>query len=201
MRATPGAPEVEYLDRPLTEEELAGLYAACDCLVSPYRGEGFGLPIAEAMACGLPVVVTGKGAALDYCDESRAYLVPAEVRYLPERQVGGLETVGRPWLAEPDAEALEAILCHVVAHPDEARAKGAAGRAFVCGNLTWEHAADAVERRLEALRGRPGRRPAQAAVPAAPVPAEARRPPVPHGDAAASVPPPPLPGGCGCRCA
>ncbi len=41
LRATPGAPEVEYLDRPLSEKELAGLYAACDCLVLPYRGEGF----------------------------------------------------------------------------------------------------------------------------------------------------------------
>ena len=38
---------------------MAALYAACDCLVHPYRGEGFGLPIAEAMACGLPVIVTG----------------------------------------------------------------------------------------------------------------------------------------------
>src|SRR5262249_47399499 len=55
LRATPGAPEVEYLDGPLSEGQMAGLYAACDCLVSPYRGEGFGLPIAEAMACGLPV--------------------------------------------------------------------------------------------------------------------------------------------------
>jgi glycosyltransferase involved in cell wall biosynthesis len=168
LQATPGAPEVEYLDRPLTEEELTGLYAACDCLALPYRGEGFGLPIAEAMACGLPVVVTGRGAALDYCDESRAYLIPAEVRYFAERRVGDLETVGRPWLAEPDGEALTAILRHVVSHPEEARAKGAAGSAFVRANLTWEYAADAVERRLLALREQPVRRLAGASVPAGP---------------------------------
>jgi len=158
LQATAGAPEVEYIDRPLSEEELPGLYAACDCLVLPYRGEGFALPVVEAMACGLPVVVTGLGAALDYCDESRAYLIPAEKRSLAEARVGEWETVGRPWLAEPDGEALAALLRHVVAHPDEARARGAAASAFVRDHLTWEHAADSVERRLEALRDRPVRR-------------------------------------------
>jgi glycosyltransferase involved in cell wall biosynthesis len=158
LQAAPGAPEVEYLSRPLSEDEQAALYAACDCLVHPYRGEGFGLPIAEAMACGLPVIVTGLGAALDYCDESRAYLIPAEKRPFNEDRVGGQPTVGRPWLAEPDGEALAALLRHVLEHPDEARAKGAAGSAFVRDNLTWEHAGQAIERRLEALSSQPVRR-------------------------------------------
>ncbi len=158
LQATTGAPEIEYIDRPLSEEELAGLYAACHCLASPYRGEGFGLPMAEAMVCGLPVVVTGLGAALDFCDEARAYLIPSKKRYLLEQRVGEWETVGRPWLAEPDGKALIGILRHVAAHPDEAWAKGAAASAFVRANFSWEHAADAVERRLEALRDWPIRR-------------------------------------------
>ncbi len=80
------------------------------------------------------------------------------MHYFAERRVGDLETVGRPWLAEPDAEALAAILRHIAAHAEEARAKGAAANAFVRTNLTWDHAADAVERRLEALRHQPIRR-------------------------------------------
>ena len=43
-------PEIIYLDKNLNEKELAGLYTASDVLVHPYRGEGFGLPILEAMA-------------------------------------------------------------------------------------------------------------------------------------------------------
>src|SRR5262249_25267682 len=77
-RARPGAPAIEYLQRDLTDGELRGLCSACDCLVHPYGGEGFGLPIAEAMACGLPVIVTGYGAALDFCTEENAYLLPAQ---------------------------------------------------------------------------------------------------------------------------
>jgi glycosyltransferase involved in cell wall biosynthesis len=53
--------QVEYIDRELTEQEMARLYPACDCLVHPFRGEGFALPVVEAMACGLPVIITGAG--------------------------------------------------------------------------------------------------------------------------------------------
>ncbi len=163
-QARPGAPEVEYLPQSLSEEEMAGLYTACDCLVSPYRGEGFALPVAEAMASGLPVVVTGQGAVLDYCDVSRAFLIPSQTRFFEDCRVGSSDTVGRPWLAEPDGEALAGILRRIVTHPDEARAKGAAACAFIRNNLTWDHSATVVERRLEALRGRHLGRPAHRAM-------------------------------------
>src|SRR5262249_23247423 len=97
-------------------------------------------------------------AALDFCNGERAYLVPAGVGYFPEPRVGELETVARPWLAEPDPAALVAILHHVFAHPQEAQARGRAAGAFVRRCLTWEHAADAVDRRLATLRRRPVRR-------------------------------------------
>jgi glycosyltransferase involved in cell wall biosynthesis/Tfp pilus assembly protein PilF len=171
FRARPDAPEVEYLDGDLSPQEMAGLYGACDCLAQPYRGEGFGLPIAEAMACALPVVVTGHGAALDYCDDTRAYLVPARVVHLPERRIGDLETVDHPFVAEPDIGALADLLHHVLAHPEEARARGRAASDFVRARLTWEHAAEVVLGRLEELRRRPvlrlaGPSPAPSAPPA-----------------------------------
>jgi glycosyltransferase involved in cell wall biosynthesis len=68
---------IEYIDRSLSEPELAGLYAAYDSLVHPFRGEGFALPVVEELACGLPVIVTGAGPALDYASEETAFLIPA----------------------------------------------------------------------------------------------------------------------------
>ena len=97
---------VEYIDRDLTEPEMAGLYAACDCLVHPFRGEGFALPVVEAMACGLPVIVTGAGPVLDYATDETAFLIPARRGQFAECRVGDLETIGRPWLLEPDLDAL-----------------------------------------------------------------------------------------------
>src|SRR5207244_2282343 len=47
---------------------------------------------------------------------------------------------------------------HMVTHPEEARAKGRAGRERIVRDFTWERAAAAVEARLRALRGTPVRR-------------------------------------------
>jgi glycosyltransferase involved in cell wall biosynthesis/tetratricopeptide (TPR) repeat protein/predicted O-methyltransferase YrrM len=158
LRETPDAPEVEYLGGDLTPEEMAGLYIACDCLVQPYRGEGFGLPIAEAMACGLPVIVTDAGACRDFCDEANAWLVPARPVRFRAKRVGDLETVDYPWLSEPDPAALAGLLRRAYKNPEEGRAKGAVGRQRILAQFTWDHAVAAVEQRLEVLRRQRPRR-------------------------------------------
>ena len=155
FRSQPKAPAILYLNRTLDWTELAGLYAACDCLVQPYRGEGFALPVVEAMACGRPVIVTGAGPALDYAGEGTAYLVASRRSEFPECRVGDLETVGRPWVWEPDHDSLVARLRQVATDRAGARAKGCAASAWIRNRFTWEHAADAVEARLQALVRRP----------------------------------------------
>jgi glycosyltransferase involved in cell wall biosynthesis len=145
---------VEYREESLPPEGLASLYAACDCAVQPYRGEGFALPVVEAMACGLPVIVTGAGPALDYASDETAYLVPARRVELPECRVGDTETVGRPWLWEPDVEALAELTRKVASDPAAARGKGAAASRFIRKNFTWAHSAEVVESRLRELAGR-----------------------------------------------
>jgi glycosyltransferase involved in cell wall biosynthesis len=142
-------PAVLYIDRELPDEDLPGLYAACHCLVHPFRGEGFGLPAAEAMAVGLPVITTGAGPALEFADETTAYLIPAKPTPLRSRtDFDGLELVSRPWVFEPDEEALAQLLRHVYDHCAEARQKGEAAARRIHGAFTWEHTARAV---LEAL--------------------------------------------------
>lgn len=171
LRQRADAPEIVYLNNSLSSQQVAGLYAACDCLVHPYRGEGFGLPIAEAMACGLPAIVTNHGAALDFCSDETSYLIPARVVQFRERKIGDFETVDRPWVAEPDLGALSALMRHASAHPQEAQAKGQAASAFIREHFTWEHAVRKVEERLQALTGPR----ASAVKPAATTPSLVRR--------------------------
>ncbi len=142
---------VEYIDREMSDAEMAGLYSACDCLAHPFRGEGLGLPIVEAMACGLPVIVTGAGPALDYATDETAYLIPAERGQFAECRVGEIETIGRPWLFEPDVDLLVELLKRVAGDLPAARAKGVAASAHIREHFTWAHTVDAVERRLMAL--------------------------------------------------
>ena len=52
------AQNVMLIDRTISAVEMEELYSECDVLMSLHRSEGFGLPIAEAMLRGLPVVAT-----------------------------------------------------------------------------------------------------------------------------------------------
>ncbi len=95
----------------LDDAALAGVMAAAAVLCLPSLGEGFGLPVLEAMACGCPVVVSDRGA-------------------LPEL-VAGAGAVCAP-AAEPVAAALRAVL----ADPARAEQMARAGRDRARG-LTW----------------------------------------------------------------
>lgn len=56
------------------EEDLPGLFAGADALLYPTLYEGFGLPVVEAMACGIPVL-TSSTSALQEIAGGYAYLV------------------------------------------------------------------------------------------------------------------------------
>jgi len=147
--ADPSNPAIEIIEETnLSDEDLAGLYRSCDVLLAPYRGEGFGLPILEAMASGVPAVVTGYGASLDFCDESTSWLVPArEVTLTVE---GEQPARGEFRWAEPERDALVRLLR--VARADEASrvAKATAGVARAAA-FTWQSAATSVRERLHLL--------------------------------------------------
>ena len=71
----PNTAPVELVDNDLDEDGLLALYRQADAAVLPSRGEGYNLPAAEAMAAGLPVIVTAHGGHLDFCSRDTARLV------------------------------------------------------------------------------------------------------------------------------
>ena len=51
-----------------SHDELVDLYNASDLFVYPSSYEGFGIPVLEAMACGIPVVTLANSAFLEFAD-------------------------------------------------------------------------------------------------------------------------------------
>ena len=50
----------------LTMDQMNSIYGIADCYVSPYRAEGYNLPVLEAMVCGTASIVTRGGATSDF---------------------------------------------------------------------------------------------------------------------------------------
>ncbi|MFN8109104.1 MAG: glycosyltransferase family 1 protein [Thermoleophilia bacterium] len=69
------APNVRMLGH-VTDEELADLYAAAAVTAFPSLYEGFGLPAAEAMACGSPLVVSDRGSLPEVVGEAAIVVRP-----------------------------------------------------------------------------------------------------------------------------
>ena len=152
-QADPQAPEIVYLDQDLTEREVAGLYTACDCLVHPYRGEGFGLPVLEAMACALPVICTGGGSTDDFATDEFVHRIPA-TREFVGNEVSGMTLDHRGWWLSPDPEALKRALVEAVRKAPDWRERAMLGAEHVAAHWTWKHAAQTAARLARDLAAR-----------------------------------------------
>lgn len=78
------APQVRVRRLALSDEELRLTYAGAVALVFPSRYEGFGLPVAEAMACGCPVIVTSRSSLPEVAGDAAIYVDPDDPRSLQD---------------------------------------------------------------------------------------------------------------------
>ena len=69
------------MNKGMPAENLWSLYALSDCFLLTSKAEGLGLPVMEAMCCGLPVVATDTGAIHELLGSGRGYLVPCEYSF------------------------------------------------------------------------------------------------------------------------
>lgn len=70
--------KIELQSKWLAPEQMEALWGRTDVFVSLNRGEGFGLPMVEAMSRGIAVVATAWGGSCDYMEPANSFPVTAE---------------------------------------------------------------------------------------------------------------------------
>jgi len=76
-------PNVTWLGD-VDDEELAALYRGARCLVYASLYEGFGIPVAEALACGCPIVTSRGSAMEEIAGADATYVDPTSVESIRE---------------------------------------------------------------------------------------------------------------------
>ncbi|MBP7336354.1 glycosyltransferase family 4 protein [Niveispirillum sp.] len=132
MRAN-GLPENSYLNIGfLSRERIAPLLHECDLAVFPNRCEpGTNLVAMEAMACGVPLVLSANTGHLDLIGDDRTYVLSRQ------GPVPGTGDNTRYW-GESDVEELVEAMEHAYQNRDAARARGLAGAQWVLNNRRWD---------------------------------------------------------------
>ena len=127
---THGDPRVEVIDGHLSPAALADWYRSLDAFVNASAGEGFGLHLLEAMACGVPLISSTFGGVGAFFDGRVGY----EVRFRP---VGAWNAVYRGTWSEPDGDDIVRHMRRVARHRAEAGEFGAAAAARAA-RYRWE---------------------------------------------------------------
>jgi glycosyltransferase involved in cell wall biosynthesis len=147
VRWTKDARRLLLIDADLPPGQIVWLYRHADQLVAPSRGEGFGLPMAEAMLFGVPVVTTDHGGQRDFCTPDTAWLIAS--RPVPARTHFAL--TGSQW-AEPDPASLrQAILDIRHASPATRRARTDPARALIQSRYSARAVATRIHQALSDL--------------------------------------------------
>lgn len=133
--------DIQLISEALSDADMDTFIASFDAVLSLHRSEGFGLPLAEAMAAGIPVIATGWSGNTDFMTEDNAYLVPARMIRINDREgpYTGLEDDPDQVWADPDLDAAaSAIRTLVESRATRARVGQESRRAIEALHKPWK---------------------------------------------------------------
>ena len=145
--ANPRYPDIHVIEDDLSDSDLKALYQHSHVLVAPSRAEGFGLPLAEAMLSGIPVITTNWSGQLDFCNAENSWLV--DFTFAPARTHFDLD--GSVW-ADPDQTSLAGAMtaAHTVSQRQR-KSMAEKGRQILLRHFCWQ---DVAARAVAAVRDR-----------------------------------------------
>jgi glycosyltransferase involved in cell wall biosynthesis len=138
-------PQIIAIPDNFETEDLVSLYHKAHCMVYPTMGEGFGMIPFEAIATGLPTIVTNLTGCADFAKLG----IPLEAEFDKANWNDHLyETDTGNW-ASPDFEQLIQLMQHVVNEYDEFKKYAARSARIIHSEWSWASTADKILKRLE----------------------------------------------------
>lgn len=153
-----------YLDQEMAHADLANIYKNANVLVHPYRGEGFGMHVAEASMCGAVPLVTMGGPTDEFLDPSCAIPINtqrvvvnfADPSLFVMKPGDSLTNMGaHGWILVPDTQDLRQKMVFLYHH--SSREEFLHNFKPSTKTITWNQAATQFLESILTLNGKPAR--------------------------------------------
>lgn len=141
------APNIRLLTVEVSREDMFPIYNSADAFVFPSRAEGWGLPLIEAMATGLPAIATNYSGQTEFLKEVEGFFMPVAHKIVPindpeyQQFAMGHEGDWERW-AEADIDDLAQKMREMVTHYGEWRQKGIEASRILRSKFNWTNAAN-----------------------------------------------------------
>jgi len=147
----PDSANVYVKEELLSNHQLPSLYTMADCFLMPSRGEAWGLPVFEALACGVPTITTGYGAPNELLRDKEGKAFPG-VHFIDYTETMAVDKYvymeGKKW-AEPNMVEFAKKMRYVYLHRREEKAKALETSKIIRKEFTWDKAAKQIKERLK----------------------------------------------------
>jgi len=112
-------PKITVIGSMFSENNLRRLYNSADIHVLVSKGEGFGLPYLQSMACGVPSIAQKFGGHLSFMNDENSFLIEPK-----GKELGYGSVYGSVELATPDVDEISRIMKHVYDNRSKIKEKG-----------------------------------------------------------------------------
>lgn len=138
---------IRIADGAYTLEEMVELYAYADCFVYPSKAEGWGLPLIEAIACGLPVMSTNYSGQSEYLSKIEGLYTPLNYELVPIessfKQLWSIEDKNDAFWAQVKVDEFAIKLKEQIEKQSERRNFAMVASNVIRTDFTWQKSVDA----------------------------------------------------------
>ena len=144
-------PNVYFIDKYLSDEEMRTLIQVSDAFVTLHRSEGLGLVPLEAMSLGTPVISTGWSGNMEYMNHMNTALVGYHMVPVDGQYVGSVPGDDLVW-AEPDVAEASAHMRRMVTDTQWREKLIANGKYTAEDEFSVKNISKIIRSRLELLK-------------------------------------------------